>query len=125
MSSILLSNPFVAAPPQAQPAGAEPQTALAVAPTQSTGASGNTGGATSHSGNGSGFGSGAGSQALFKQVRTAASAAPERPVDATPSSIVNAKAQQEQNPLGSDLPEVEMPNPLPTSPILQRMSGKG
>ncbi len=124
MSSILLSNPFVPAPAQAQPAGSEPQTALAVAPTQSAVASGDTGGATAHSGNGSGFGSGAGHQALFKQAKGGGGVTTDRPPDATPSSVVNARAQDEENPLGTDLPEVEMPNPLPTSPILQRMSEK-
>ena len=99
MSSILLSNPFVPAPAQAQPAGPEPQTALAVAPTQSAGASGDTGGATAHSGNGSGFGSGAGHQALFKQAKGGSDVTTSRPPDATPSYVVNARAQDEENPL--------------------------
>jgi hypothetical protein len=43
-----------------------------------------------------------------------------RPSEATGGSVVNAQAQEAEETLsyGSELPEVEMPYPLPTSPFL-------
>ena len=42
------------------------------------------------------------------------------PTGATGRSVINAQADQNDNPFGINLPEVEMPYPLPTSPILMR-----
>lgn len=118
MSSILLSNPFLTPPPQVQASGADPQTALAITPSQGATGTGTSGNAGSFSGNGSGFGSRDGAQTLINLARR--SVAPERPSEATSGSIVNARAIEEgTDPFGTNLPKVVMPDPLPTSPFLK------
>jgi hypothetical protein len=48
-----------------------------------------------------------------------------RPPTATGGSVISAQARDnaELAPLGPDLPEVEMPDPLPTSPFLRIFDG--
>ena len=119
MSSILLSNPFVAPPPMGQVTSADqPSTALAVAPAQGSTASSGAGTSTGFTGQGSGYGSDSGQKALLAMTRAAAAVG--RPADATSGSIVTAQAQAEDAlvilPFGANMPEVEMPDILPTAP---------
>jgi hypothetical protein len=119
MSAILLSNPFVTPPPTAPATSLDqPSTALAVTPAQGSGASSGAGDSTGFSGQGSGYGSDSGQQALLAMTRAASAIG--RPADATSGSIVNAQAQAEEAPVivpfGSNMPEVEMPDILPTAP---------
>ncbi len=120
MSAILLTNPF-AAPPASQsgqttssetslpaiPSASDPQDAKDTL--QSKGAE--TGADTSKQ---------AETAALLRQFQQSA-----RPSDATSDSVISAQATgtdgEEEPRIGPDLPEVEMPDPLPTSPILLRM----
>ncbi len=124
MSSILLSNPFVTPAPPAQSPSAEPQTALAITPSQGATGAGGSSDASSFSGNGSGFGGRDGAQAIITRVRNSTSQ--ERPFEATPLSVVTAQTQntdatrESANPFGTNLPNVDMPDPLPTSPFLKR-----
>ncbi|MEM6304972.1 MAG: hypothetical protein AAF744_09635 [Pseudomonadota bacterium] len=122
MSAIILSNPYVPPTQASQQPVAEPQNALAVLPPAGAQSSAASGDATGYSGTGSGYGGGPGQEAILKEAMARTAGASERPTDATPASIVEAKAMKEANPLGTDLPEVDLPNPLPTSPILERMS---
>ncbi|MGC1497139.1 MAG: hypothetical protein WA790_15110 [Sulfitobacter sp.] len=125
MSSILLSNPFVTpAPPPSAPQDATP--ALAVAPAQGTSAGSGAGNSTSFSGSGSGYSSSSDQQSAAALIRDRAKSTMARPADATGKSVVNAQTQSEADvaPFGSNLPKVEMPDPLPTSPFLLSMSVK-
>lgn len=123
MSSILLSNPFLnLAPP---PSGAQPAApALGVAPPQNASAGNNTGNPTSFSG--SGTGSSNDQQTAAAVIRARARVAMTPPSNATSTSVVNAQTQDENDimPFGANLPKVEMPDPLPTSPFLLRLSEK-
>lgn len=126
MSSILLSNPFVLpAPP---PSGAQDATApaLVVAPASGASSNSNTGDAASFSGSGSGYSGGNDQQAAAAIIRDRAKATLARPPDATSNSVVNAQTREgaEITPFGANLPKVEMPDPLPTSPFLARMSAR-
>ncbi|MGJ5620389.1 hypothetical protein [Sulfitobacter sp. MF3-043] len=121
MSSILLSNPFLnLAPP---PSGAQPVApVLGVAPLQKASAGNNTGNPTSFSGSRSG--SGHDQQSAAEAIRARARIAMAPPSNATSTSVVNAQTQVENDiiPFGANLPKVEMPDPLPTSPFLLRLS---
>lgn len=121
MSSILLSNPFIMpAPPPSAPQDTAP--ALAVAPTQAASTSNSSGDATSFSGSGSGYSGGRDQHSTATLIRDRARTTLERPADATGKSVVNAQTHSEAAdlPFGSNLPKVEMPDPLPTSPFLKR-----
>ena len=119
MSSILLNNPFVSpVPPSAVPQ--DPTPPLAVTPTQQTTATRDGGGATAFSGSGTGSGDSrqGDNMALLKTLRKDL---PNRPTDATGQSVVNAQGQEgEASIYRNTLPEVQMPDPLPTSPFLKR-----
>ena len=119
MSSILLSNPFVAPTPVAT-SPQDPVPVTAVAPTQSTHSARSSGDSASYSGSGSGSGQSnqGDTVALLQTGRTIALA---RPTDATSGSVVNAQDENTFQPVtyGSNLPAVEMPDPLPTSPFLK------
>ena len=123
MSSILLSNPFTAP----QPAANMPQdvaATISVAPTQATSSTSDTGDASSFAGSGSGTGtSNQGNTVALFQSRDRASWG--RPTDATGGSVIGAQAQKytSETPFGVDLPEVDMPDPLPTSPFLKGAQG--
>jgi len=117
MSAILLSNTFatpslLATPPPVAAAAA------AVAPIADSKNTSKGGDASSFTGSGSGSSRQADNAAIFaakeagKWVR--------QPVP-TGDSVVGAQAQSnaEEPPLGPDLPEVKMPDPLPTSPFLK------
>lgn len=117
MSSILLSNPFVT--PAPQPSGPQETVApLGVAPTQAASSGNGAGNATSFSGSGSGYSGGGDQQTAAALMRSRARSTMARPVDATGTSVVNAQAQDVM-PFGSNLPKIEMPDPLPTSPFLK------
>ena len=111
MSAILLSNPF-ASPPTAVPAvDADPKAALAVTPSEQ-------GPGAENSGNSTGFGSHDRAQDIIMWAKRDTTMA--RPDEATWDSVVNAQTSEEgQKPFGNDLPEVKMPDPLPTSPFLK------
>lgn len=118
MSSILLSNPFPAPPPHAtatQDAPALPP----IGPVKTSHSASGTGDTGTRSGTGTGGGKQADAVALLRK-----SGSPQwpRPADATGGSIINAQAQSEDDasPFGINLPEVEMPYPLPTSPFLKK-----
>ena len=119
MSSILLSNPFVT---QAPPPGvaAETTSVPVIAPTIAASQGRAAGNSTGFSGSGNSGTSDQGANvALFRKMTNGAF---PRPADATRSSVVAAQTQTEQPaPLpGAGLPEVSMPDPLPTSPFLKR-----
>lgn len=110
MSSILLSNPFVAPPPPPQAAAAHAQAVLAPTPSRDGANAGNSGGGS--------FGSPDGAQALITWANL--SSAMARPVEATLASVVNAQTSEAAtDPFGINLPDVKMPDPLPTSPFLK------
>jgi hypothetical protein len=125
MSAILFNNPF-AAPPPAASLGQTATTGLALAAIPATGGASLAKDATLSGGNGSG-------SELSKQAETVAlfnkKQSLERPPSATGRSVVNAQAQpglpQDNNRLGPDLPEVDMPDPLPTSPFLLQLRQAG
>ncbi|NNK17213.1 MAG: hypothetical protein HKP51_09960 [Sulfitobacter sp.] len=123
MSSILLNNPFTAPQPVAnlpQDAAA----ALQVAPTQAASRTPDSGDASSFTGSGSGTGtSNQGNTVALLQSRDRANWG--RPTDATGGSVIGAQAQEyaSEPPFGVDLPKVEMPDPLPTSPFLKGAQG--
>jgi hypothetical protein len=132
MSSILLSNPFITvAPPPSGPQETA-VSALAVAPTSGPSTGSSAGNSTSFSGSGSGYSGGSEQQAAVALIRDRAKAVLTRPADATGKSVVNAQTQNgtqpqigaEITPFGVNLPKVEMPDPLPTSPFLASMSVK-
>ncbi|NNE54243.1 MAG: hypothetical protein HKN30_17790 [Sulfitobacter sp.] len=114
MSAILLNNPFVT---PSQPSSPPPEVAppLTVTPAQIATSSRDSGGATSFSGSGTGSGDSrqGDTAALLRSVQKKSVA---RPPDATGASVVNAQGSG----YGSNLPKVEMPDPLPTSPFLKR-----
>lgn len=114
MSAILLSNPFVTPPPAPQTTSVEqPSTALAVAPTQAAFGAGTASGYGNQENT---FGNDAGQKALMALSRQ--SGGMGRPADASPGSVVNAQASDAEVilPFGSNMPEVEMPDILPTAP---------
>ena len=122
MSSILLSNPFAPPSPvtiQAQDIGA----ALAVPPAPSVGKGDATGDSTGFAGAGGGRGT-SNQRATVALFQGRGGEAWARPADATGRSVIGAQAQDNSRPLGPDLPEVAMPDPLPTSPFLKR-AGEG
>lgn len=119
MSSILLSNPFPA-PPPAGLTTPEPLAAVAIAPTQAAASASDTGDAASFRGSGTGSGtSNQGDTVALIQSRSKGDW--QRPSDATGRSVIGAQAQDDagDRPFGSDLPKVDMPDPLPTSPFLK------
>lgn len=125
MSSILLTNPFPAPPPPSsmQPG---PQAVSDVAPIMAGSGAQGTDDSASYSGSGTGGGmsSQADTVALFQQ-NTQGKWAP--PTDATGSSVINAQAQEAEPPIeyGANLPDVAMPDPLPTSPFLKGAADSG
>lgn len=122
MSSILLSNPFITpAPPPNATQDAMPT--LAVTPTQSIPTGNGAGDATSFSGSGSGYSRGSDQHSAAAMFRDRAKSTMVRPTDATGTSVINAQTQNDDAfiPFGSNLPKVEMPDPLPTSPFLKRL----
>jgi len=101
----------------------------AIAAPQQASSGGGSGNSTSFGGSGNG----SGSQGPLAFLAKALERGPQRPSQATGDSIVNAQARanadalpkegpQEPIRLGPDLPAVEMPDPLPTSPFLLRLS---
>ena len=120
MSAILLNNPFVT-PTQPSSPPQDPAPPLAVTPTQTATPTGDSGGATSFSGSGTGSGDSRQGDTVAL-LRSGQKKSLVRPPDATGASVVNA--QGTDGPAGPDygsnLPEVEMPDPLPTSPFLKR-----
>ncbi|MBB4175177.1 hypothetical protein [Sulfitobacter noctilucicola] len=130
MSSILLANPFPAPQmPTGQP-HIDPGAALDLAPVQTAQTSNKSDGSASNSGSGAGGSNQADTVALIKANDTGKWS---RPPNATGSSVVNAQSSDPSEPQydtneegelrtdlpGSNLPEVEMPDPLPTSPFLK------
>ena len=118
MSSILFSNPFAPASPAPSPT-TDASGGLAVAPPSALGKSTQSGDATAFSGSGNGRNA-SNQSANVAFLRAGASDNWDRPADATGRSIIGAQAQENSSPFGVNLPEVEMPLPLPTSPILKR-----
>ena len=137
MSSILLSNPFVTQT-VAQPSTlTENLSGLALTPMQSTKPGGGAGTQSDNTGAGAGQGFGSNQQANADLLRARGRAEPQRPPEATSLSVVNAQVaaprdgnltppgKHGENPLpevfpfASNLPEVKMPDPLPTSPFLK------
>lgn len=121
MSSILLNNPLVTPVPSSSLAQ-DAAPALAVTPATTVTPTRDSGGSTSFSNSGSGTGDSrqGDNVALLTKSRRNAMA---RPPDATGRSVVNAQGQEAQEELfvyGNNLPEVEMPDPLPTSPFLKK-----
>ncbi len=121
MSSILLSSPFPVPPPSSTVPQDVPATA-AIAPVQAGASASSSGDAASFSGSGAGTSRQGDTVALF-QARANGKWA--RPSHATGGSVIDAQAQDNTTPapLGLDLPEVEMPDPLPTSPFLRIFDG--
>lgn len=119
MSSLLLNNPFISPLPPS-PTLQEAAPALGVSPAQQTQATTDGGGATAFSGSGSGSGDSrqGDNLALLKSLRRNL---PTRPMEATGSSVVNAQGEEPSPAIyRNTLPEVSMPDPLPTSPFLKR-----
>jgi cytoskeletal protein RodZ len=88
-----------------------PQAPPSVSPSKSGADAGSSSG-------GSGFGTPEGAQTLITWANR--SAPIDRPSEATLASVVNAQASDTQaNPFGINLPDVKMPDPLPTSPFLK------
>lgn len=122
MSSILLSNPFPAQPaPSAMTA--EPPATAAITPVLAGGTTGSSDSAASFTGSGAGSSRQAENVALFQSADKAKWTPPAK---ATGGSVINAQARANTDrdsgielPLGPDLPAVEMPDPLPTSPFLK------
>jgi hypothetical protein len=116
MSSILLSNPFVApAAPPVNNVGGALLTVRAAPP--STSGAGTSDSGDSRSSSGGGFGNQNGAQVLI--MRTRPGAWLDRPVEAASRSVVNAQVfERSPDPFGTNLPNVDMPDPLPTSPYL-------
>lgn len=123
MNSILLSSPFPAPPPSAIVAS-DIASSATVAPIQAGASASSSGDAASFSGSGAGSGTSRQGEtvALFKANGNNKWA---RPPTATGGSVIGAQARDnaEPAPLGPDLPEVEMPDPLPTSPFLRIFDG--
>lgn len=111
MSSILLSNPFVT-PQQPNPGTSEAAPPLALPALQS-----------SQGSQGAGLGnpgadSGRGQNPQKRQDRTVQQI--ERPTDASRASVVDAQINTPKSAaVKTSLPEVPMPDPLPTSPFLK------
>ncbi|MFT6676512.1 MAG: hypothetical protein ACJAVM_002716 [Sulfitobacter sp.] len=119
MSSILLSNPFVSpAPPPGL--GTESLPLQPLAPAQGLAQGRAAGNSTGFSGSGSSGTSNQSSTAAL--IRSRINSPLSRPADATRDSVVAAQTQKDSiTPLpGANLPKVEMPDPLPTSPFLKR-----
>ncbi|MEM9967150.1 MAG: hypothetical protein AAF755_03515 [Pseudomonadota bacterium] len=120
MSSILLSNPVAAPPPQGTAAqdisvdapGIPVTTVQQARDTKDTSNFGGSGTGSSNSRQGD----------TVAFMRARAGATISRPQDATPGSVINAQAQEDPSAtlFGNNLPEVEMPDPIPTSPFLKR-----
>lgn len=124
MSSILLQNPFASQPPLVS---ANPPVSVGpnvVAPASGASSGAGSGDSTAFGRSGNGYGGGDGAAMSFR----AKSRAPERPTNATPDSVVGAQVserpEQREIPekVGPDLPKVDMPDPLPTSPFLLKMA---
>lgn len=116
MSSLLLTNPF--ATPSSINSTPLSLPSLAVAPAQDASAPQDQDDATSFGGSGAG-GSNQGSTAALMRMH-ANTARPHS--EASPASVIKAQAVPEPAPIvvSNTLPEVEMPDPLPTSPFLIR-----
>lgn len=126
MSSILLSNPFITPVPPPQSGPTETANTQIIAAPQGASGSSNAGSATSYSGSGGGYGSGKGADNPLVMRAALERGTPARLSDATPRSVVDALVQKEpvdQPAFGANLPEVEMPDPLPTSPFLLALRG--
>ena len=137
MSSILLSNPFVTQTVAQPSTSTETLVGLALTPMQSTKPSGGAGTQSDNTGAGAGRGFGSNQQANADLLRARDRALLQRPTEATPNSVVNAQVAAPRDgsllpqgthgenplpeifPFASNLPEVKMPDPLPTSPFLK------
>ncbi|MDG1169825.1 MAG: hypothetical protein P8N14_11565 [Sulfitobacter sp.] len=120
MSSILLTNPF---PAQTQAPSSNVLQQFAAmtfgpAPVQQLQSAANAGDSKGFSGSGAGSSNQQENVALFQSKTTERWA---RPANATGGSVIGAQAREseEVNLFGINLPKVEMPNPLPTSPFLK------
>jgi hypothetical protein len=116
MSSMLLTNPFVA--PVLPPSLPNAVPLTAVTPAQNTTASQEQENATSFSGSGTGNSTQAETAALFKTFTESN----PRPQNATWGSVITAQAVPElaEIKITNTMPEVKMPDPLPTSPFLKQ-----
>ena len=126
MSSILLSNPFVTPVPPPQNGPTETANTQVIAAAQSASGSNGAGNATSYSGSGGGYGTGKGSDNPITLRAALDRGAPVQLSDASPKSVVDAQSLDGRTPapaFGANLPEVEMPDPLPTSPFLLALRG--
>lgn len=114
MTSFMLINPFAMFNGPTQPAATE-----TVQPIQATtnNAQKNDSATNSRSDTARQQSDQANKVALFQNKATMSASG-----DATPKSIVNAQAYKGSatDPFGNNLPEVVMPDPLPTSPFLKR-----
>lgn len=119
MSSILLSNPFAAPSPSAASTQEAPANA-SVAPVEATKTNTDTKDSTAFSGSGTGSSSSKQGDTVAllrsKPVKTF-----PRPAEATGNSVISAQATEDADPLvyANTLEDVEMPDPLPTSPFLK------
>ena len=120
MSSIFPTSPLAAPIPHAA-ASADAAPPLAVTPTQNATSTSDKGDATSFSGSGGGSGSSSQADSVALML-TRVGSRQSRPSDATSTSVINAQAHDNDTPppFGSNMPKVEMPDPLPTSPFLKR-----
>lgn len=117
MSSILLTNPFLT--PPAPSAAQDIAPTMAVLPAQDVASSHTPNDASAFSGSGKGSGtSRQGDTVALIDLHTRLQVLPP---DATRGSVINAQGQTTapaELP-GANLPKVDMPDPLPTSPFLK------
>lgn len=118
MSSILLSNPFPASQPPSSMALDISEGAGPLAPVQTSASTATANNSQGFNGAGTGGRSPENTVALFQSYSANKW---ERPANATSGSVIDAQAEQQEEvlPFGTNLPKVEMPNPLPTSPFLK------
>lgn len=123
MSSILLSNPFPAPQPPSSMTLDHAEGAGPLAAVPASAASSNTDNAPAFNGSGTGGRSPENTVALFQ---TYSEGKWDRPTNATSGSVIDAQAERQGEilPFGSNLPKVEMPDPLPTSPFLKGADDK-
>lgn len=118
MSAILLSNPFTPAPAPADVQMGQNAAPIAPAP--------HAGETTSDGNNDASFGGNSSQQETVALLQARAESKWTRPVNADRGSVFDAQTNNTENPnkLGPDLPKIDPPNPLPTSPLLLWMSGQ-
>lgn len=117
MSSILLTNPFLT--PPAPGAAQELSPTVTIPPAQDVTSARTSNDASAFSG--SAKGSGASRQGETVALISQHKRQQTQPSDATPGSVINAQGQTGTPVVmpGANLPRVEMPDPLPTSPFLK------